>query len=81
MNFNTGMQLPRNFGNQNRGFNNGPKLPTGINNNVANRINTVNKPERTFKSIDGTTWGSFEEATNHNKKYYYEQQNFKNNKF
>lgn len=81
MNFNTGMKLPTNFGNQNRGFNNPPRMPNGINNNIANKVNNIKAPERTFKSIDGTTWSTFEEASNHNKRYYYDQQNFKNNKF
>lgn len=80
MNFNTGMKLPRNFGNMNNpntNFNNQQRFNTGIN----NKVNTIKPPERTFKSIDGTTWSTFEEASNHNKRYYYDQQNFKNNKF
>lgn len=84
MGFGPGMQLPRNFGNQNmqnRGFNNPPRMPNGINNNIANKVGTINKPERTFKSIDGTTWSSFEEATRHNQRYYYENQKFNKNNF
>ena len=85
MNFGTpGMQLPKNFNNQgiqNRGFNNTPNLPNGINNSVANKVGTINKPERTFKSIDGTTWSSFEEASRHNQRYYYEQDACRKNSF
>lgn len=91
MNFGSGpgMQLPRNFGNQgmNNGFNNNNRFNSnsgfqnGVNNSVANRIQSVKPADRTFKSIDGTTWGSFEEAVQHNKKYYYEQDKFKNNHF
>ena len=88
MNFGSGpgMQLPRNFGNtgMNNGFNNNGINAGGfnnMNNGVANRVQPVKPVDRTFKSIDGTVWGSFEEATQHNKKYYYEQDKFKNNHF
>ena len=76
MNFGGGFQLPRNFGNsnmQNRNFNNGPRLAQGINNTVANKVGTINKPQRTCKAIDGTTWSSFEDASKHNQRYYREQ--------
>lgn len=82
MNFGSGMQLPRNFNNQGMqqiNFNNHSKLPNGINNNVANKVGTINQPQRTFKSIDGTTWSSFEEASRHNQRYYHEQNLCKNN--
>ena len=81
MNFGQGMQLPKNFNNQNRGFNNMPKMPTGINNNIANKVGSINKPQQTFKALDGTTWSSFEEAARHNKRYYYENHKFNKNNF
>ena len=90
MNFGSGpgMQLPRNFGNKgmnggfnNNGFNQNRGFQSGMNNSVANRVQPVQPADRTFKSIDGTVWGSFEEASQHNKRYYYEQDKFKNNHF
>lgn len=93
MNFGSGpgMQLPRNFGNQgmnngfsNRSFNNNGFNSVGYNGvsaGAANRVQPVQPADREFKAIDGTTWGSFEEAVQHNKKYYYEQDKYKNNHF
>ena len=93
MNFGSGpgIQLPKNFGNQgmNNGFNNNgfnsnrfnSGSYSGMNNSVANRVQPVKPADRTFKSIDGTVWGSFEEASQHNKRYYYEQDKLKNNHF
>lgn len=75
-----GMQLPRNFGNQgmNNSFNNRGNFANGINNRVANNVQPVKPVNQTFKSIDGTTWSSFEEAAHHNRKYFYEQEKYKN---
>jgi hypothetical protein len=52
-----------------------------MNYGVANKVEPVKPADRTFKAIDGTEFGSFEEAVQHNKKYYYDQDKFKNNHF
>ena len=64
-------------------FGSGPgmQLPRNFGNKGMNGVQPVQPADRTFKSIDGTVWGSFEEASQHNKRYYYEQDKFKNNHF
>jgi hypothetical protein len=75
-NFNNGFNnQPRQTNNYSNGYN------SGMNYGVANKVEPVKPVDRTFKSIDGTVFGSFEEAVQHNKKYYYEQGKFKNNHF
>ena len=78
MNFNGGMKLPRDFSSsniQNRGFNNVNRF-----NSVSNNVSSVKQEKRMFRAIDGTMWSSFDEVLNHNKKYYYDQKNYKNNR-
>ncbi len=75
-NFNNG------FNNQSRQTNNYSNgYNSGMNYGVANKVEPVKPADRTFKSIDGTVFGSFEEAVQHNKKYYCEQDKFKNKHF
>lgn len=81
-NSNNGFNNNRFNGNQNcysNNFSNGHS--NGMNNSVTNKVQPVKPADRTFKAIDGTEFGSFEEAMIHNKKYYYEQDKFKNNHF
>lgn len=77
-NSNNGFNNNRFNGNQNCYSNN---FSNGMNNSVTNKVQPVKPADRTFKAIDGTEFGSFEEAMIHNKKYYYEQDKFKNNHF
>lgn len=81
-NSNNGFNNNRFNGNQNcysNNFSNG--YSNGMNNSVTNKVQPVKPADRTFKAIDGTEFDSFEEAMIHNKKYYYEQDKFKNNHF
>lgn len=75
--------LPKNLGSSNQGLgtSNRANLPNGINNSIANKVNAVKPVDRTFKSIDGIEWGSFEEAVAHNKKYYNGGQKMNTSKF
>lgn len=79
-NFNNGFNnQPRQTNNFSNGYSSG--YSGGMNYGVANKVEPVKPADRTFKAIDGTEFGSFEEAVQHNKKYYYEQDKFKNNHF
>lgn len=75
--------LPKNLGSSNQGLgqSNKPNLANGINNSIANKVNPVKPVDRTFKSIDGIEWSSFEDAVVQNKKYYNGGQQMNNNKF
>lgn len=85
MNFGPGMRLPNNnFGNSvnNRGFNNNQsRFNFNINNSSLNKVKNVQEPQRTYKSVDGTKWASYDQAVAHNRKIYSGETIFKSNKF